>query len=104
MIRAFNIYQEYKKENSLNDEDIAEESIVYIYCATRLRHLIGIAGITENRLNNIIDILIDHYFDYEISLDYMINAIYNYVNATKQCPSDKLLTTEIDTFINDYNE
>lgn len=103
MYRAFDIYDMYKDDYD-SDEDIAEEEIVNLYCATRLRHLLEIAGITKNRLNNIIEILVDHYFDHDISLDYMINAIYNYVNATKQCPSDKLLTTEIDTFINDYNE
>lgn len=106
MIKALELLEEYKIENNIDKEDdnFAEEDIVYLYLAIRLKPLIGTAGISENRINNIATFLAEHYFDKEISLDLMINAIYNYINATKNCPSDKLLTDDIEALLEDYTE
>lgn len=101
MIKALDEYEDFLVLNCLDEEE-AEERIMYVYAAVRLKPLIGKAGINENRVNNICNLIIDQYFDYEISLDLIINAIYNYVNATKHCPSDKLLSDDIESFLEEY--
>lgn len=86
------------------DEEIVEESIIYCYLAVRLLPLKGTAGITENRINNIAEFLANHYNNDGLSLDLMINSIYNYINFNKNCPSDKLLTDDIESLLEDYSE
>ena len=103
MLKALDEYKTYL-ETYCMDEDEAEEYIIHLYLAVRLRPLLNKAGINANRLNNICSMLVDQYLDYEISLDIMINAIYNYINATKTCPSDKLLSDDIEAFLKEYAE
>lgn len=104
MIKALDEYLSYVDVYYDNDEDEADEYIINLYLATRLKSLMSKAGISQAQLNNICSILADNYFDYEISLDIMINAIYNYINATKQCPSDEILSDGIEAFLKEYAE
>lgn len=85
-------------------EGVAEESIIYCYVGLRLKPLVGIAGLSANRINNIAEHIIKNYTEKEISLDYMINAIYNFVNYNKYGPSDRYLTDDIEAFLEDYAE
>ena len=105
MIKATEVMEDFKITQGLDateDDDIVSEEIIKLYLVLRLRPLVGIAGINENRLNNICDFLTDNYFDYNISIDLMCNAVYNYINATKNCPSDYLLRDDIEALIEEY--
>ena len=86
------------------DTDIAQEYILKGYIAMRLQPLEGVAGISKNRINNVTDFLYTHHIDNEYTIDTMVNAIFNYINATGCCPSDKLLTDDIETLLDDYVE
>lgn len=86
------------------DNEVAEEYVIKCYLALRLKPLIGVAGINVNRANNIADFFAHHYEYDEYSLDLLINALYNYINATKHCPSDKLLTDDIETLLDEYGD
>lgn len=103
MIKATEELNNYKIMYS-TDEEIVEESVIYCYLAIRLLPLKGTAGITENKINNIATFLANHYYNNELSLDLMINSIYNYINFNKSCPSDKLLTDDIESLLEDYSE
>lgn len=84
------------------DEEKTQECIVKGYIAIRLSPLEGVVGISENRINNMADFLYTLYSKHEYSIDIVINAIYNYINFTKCCPSDKLLTDDIEILLDDY--
>ncbi len=101
MIKATNVLENLSIVLNI-DEDLIEEYVIKAYLAIRMKPLIGTAGITENRINNIADFLADHYFDHQYSLDVLVNAIYNYINANKHCPSDKLLTDDIEILLDQY--
>lgn len=87
---------------SLDEDTDLEEYIVTYYTAMRLKPLMELDNINENYINNIADHLIDNYFIYGYSLDLMINAIYNYANKNKRCPSNKLLTDDIEILLKEY--
>ena len=101
MIKALTNLEEYIDLLGI-DETEAEEEIVYLYLAIQLKPLVGVAGINENRLNNIADFLAENYFEEDISLDLQINALYNYINTTKTCPSNFLLTDGIEILLEKY--
>lgn len=102
-MKALEIINDLAIVMNLNEDD-TQEYIIKGYLALRLLPLKGIVGISENRINNIADFLYELHINHEYSLDIMINAIYNYINATKCCPSDKLLTDDIETLLEDYAE
>lgn len=103
MIKALTNLEEYIDLLGI-DETEAEGEIVYLYLAIQLKPLVGIAGINENRLNNIIEFLAENYFEEDLSLDLQINALYNYVNTIKTCPSNFLLTDGIEILLERYAE
>ena len=107
MIKATEVMDDFKIAQGLgaeDDDDIVAEEIVKLYLVMRLRPLVGIAGINENRLNNICDFFTDNYFDQDISIDLMCNSLYNYINATKNCPSDALLSSNIEDLLEEYGQ
>lgn len=101
MVKASDELDNYIVMNSY-DEDEAEEMALYLYCAVRLKPLIGHAGINVNRADNIASFLVNNYLQDDLSLDLMINAVYNYINSTRTCPSDTLLSDNIETLLEDY--
>ena len=101
MIKALDELEELQIVTSQDDDEI-EETIVYLYLAMRLKPLINQAGMNENRINNICDFFAEHYFESEISLDYMINSLYNYINEKNETPSNILLTDNIQEFLTKY--
>lgn len=84
------------------DEDEAEGYIIKGYIGIRLTPLKSVPGISKDKINDIADFLYVLYTDYEYSLDTMINAVYNYINTTGTYPSDKLLTDDIETLLDNY--
>lgn len=103
MIDAFDNFEEYALINGMDDDE-AEEGIVYLYLATRLKPLLAINSVTKPVLNNICEIFADHYFDKEVSLDLMINALYNYINDKGSIPLLYLLESNIEKFLQDNLE
>ena len=106
MINALENLDYFKIINNIDetDDSLVEEEIIYLYLAMRLKPLVGFAGINANRVNNIANFFADNYQEQGISLDLMVNALYNYINATKTCPSDRLLSDDIVTLLEDYLE
>lgn len=101
MIKAMDEYDDLLEMMCL-DPNEAEEYIIKYYLVIRLNPLLNTAGINRNKLNNIIDFFTDNYLDYNYSLDIMVNALYNYINKKKTCPSNKSLSDDIETFLKDY--
>ena len=104
MLKALNELSDFKIAYDINDDDTAEETIIYLYLAIRLKPLLGVAKIDGPKINNIADILADHYFDREISLDLLINVVYNYINTHKKCPSERILSDDIEALLKEYAE
>lgn len=104
MLKALDVLDDFIIDSDCIELDEVEETIIYLYLAMRLNPLNGKLDINENRINNIANILADNYFDKEISLDLMINAIYNYINTTSHSPSDQLLSDDIESFLTKYSE
>ena len=86
------------------DIESTTEEITVLYVAMRLEPIIGVYDINENRYNNICNNVVNANMQHNISLDLIINSVYNYINEEKHGPSDKLLTTDIEKFLEDYSE
>lgn len=86
------------------DEDTTQEYIIKGYITIRLLPLEGVVGISKDKINRITDFLYTHFIDNEYTIDKMVNAIYNYINIVKYCPSDTLLTDNIEILLEDYAE
>lgn len=88
----------------LNTDDETEitEYIITLYAGIRLKPLIGILGITETQINHLTNLVTDLYFDYDLTIDIVVNAIYNYINKNKKCPPEQLLIDGIEIFLKEY--
>lgn len=88
----------------LGFETEAEEAIIYGYIGIRLKPIIGKHNITTEHFDNICEYIAQNYFDRSVSIDYSINAVYNYINENKKCPPDYLFTDRLEEFLEDYAE
>ncbi len=104
MIKALSLLKEYKAniDGSEISDELIEEEIVYLYLGMRLEPLVKNEIIEENRVNELANIIADKYFDYAISLDTLINAVYNYINKNNLCPPDQFIDDNIETFLKEY--
>lgn len=84
------------------EEDLVEEYVIKCYLAIRMKPLVGIAGANVNRVNNMAEFLFQNYKQNEYSIDLMVNAVYNYINEHKHCPTDKLLSDDIEILLDEY--
>lgn len=85
------------------DDEQTNKDIIDYYIALRLKPLINKSGIKSKRINKIAKLIADNYHNNAISIDLIINSVYNYYNATKNCPTDKLLSDDIETLLEDYS-
>lgn len=102
MVKALTLLDEYKRNELFDNNDELEENIIYLYMAIRLKPLLNHKSITTKVIDDIANYLADAYFDYEYSLDLMINAVYNFINQNKTYPSPNLLSDNIETFLQEY--
>lgn len=86
------------------DADDIDELVIYYYLGVRLKPLIGIKNITDKKVNQISNIFAKHYFTKNISIDILVNALYNYVNIQGTCPGPKFLDDDIEIFLKAYAE
>ena len=84
------------------DRDELEPLIIKGYLAIRLEPLLGIPGATETKLNAIANIFSNLYFKKGYTLDFLINAVYNYINKTNKCPPNHILNDDINAFLKEY--
>lgn len=86
------------------DVDDLEPYIIKSYIALRLKPLLGIKYMTESKLNYLANIFSTMYFMEDYTLDFLINSVYNYINATGKCPANNLLNDDIETFLKEYGQ
>lgn len=103
MINALNELQDFQIINSLDDEE-TEEMVAYLYLAIRLKPLLKNKTFKEQDIDTICAALAKHYLNNNVSLDLMINAVYNYINTTKKCPSVIQLNDDIEVFLEDNTD
>jgi hypothetical protein len=84
------------------DPDDVEPYIIIGYLALRLNPLLNVQGITKEQINELIDAFSTMYFTEDYTLDILINAVYNYINATGKCPPNELFDDNIETFLKEY--
>ena len=103
MINALDELQDFQIMNSY-DEDETQEMVVYLYLAVRLKPLLD-KKLEEQDVDTISNALANNYLEHNLSLDLMINAVYNYINSTKMCPSvHQLNSSNIEKFLEDNYE
>lgn len=83
------------------DKDETEELVLHCYIALRLKPLKDTKF--KDKIEDLANCILENYYTFEISIDYMINAIYNYINTENKCPSSKMLTDNINDFLETYN-
>lgn len=103
MLKALDMLEDLAADSAQDDDEI-EETVVFLYLGIRLKPLLGKYNINKDKINEIATQLADNYFDESLSLDLMINSIYNYINKHKQCPSDILLSDNIEILLSNYLE
>ena len=103
MLKALDVLEDLAVVSAQDDDEI-EETVIFLYLGIRLKPLLGKYNINEDKVNEIATQLADNYFDKSLSLDLMINSIYNYINNHKQCPSDELLSDNIEILLSNYLE
>lgn len=104
MINALDELQDFQIMNSYN-EDETQEMVVHLYLAVRLKPLLDKKKLEEQDIDTISNALANNYLEHDLSLDLMINAVYNYVNNTKLCPPMyQLNSSYIEKFLEDNYE
>ena len=79
MLKALDVLEDLAVVSAQDDDEI-EETVIFLYLGIRLKPLLGKYNIDEDKINEIATQLADNYFDKSLSLDLMINSIYNYFN------------------------
>jgi hypothetical protein len=102
MLDALDILEELEQIYGIEIE--VEETVIYGYIAIRLKPLLGKHGISKEKINKMCEHIAQNYFDRNVSIDYSVNAVYNYINFNKKSPSDNLFTTNLTEFLDDYAE
>lgn len=103
MVKASELLEDFSMLSG-QDDDETEESIIMMYIAVRLKPLVIKKKITYTDLNNMATTIADHYFDKSLSLDLIINSIYNYINSHNTQPPDELLSDNIEILLENYLE
>lgn len=104
MVNALDELQDFQIMNSY-EEDETQEMVVYLYLAVRLKPLLDKENLEEQDVDTISNVLANNYLEHNLSLDLMINAVYNYINSTKMCPSVyQLNSSNIEKFLEDNYE
>lgn len=94
MLKASETYYEMADllaRNIGNDEDSIDEFIILAYIGLRFKPLLNKYPKQKEKFDTLASIFADNYFDYAISLDYSINALYNYINKTHKLPNSDYL-------------
>lgn len=103
MIEALDELQDFQIVNSYDELETAE-MVTYLYLAMRIKPLVEKNKISKYEANTICKTLADNFIEEDISLDLMINAVYNYINKTNMCPTIYQLNEALETFLEDYCE
>lgn len=102
MLKALEVLEELETIYGLEVE--VEETVIYGYIAIRLKPLLGKYNVSKDRINELCKHIAQNYYDRNVSIDYLVNAVYNYINQKHKSPSDNLLTTNLTEFLEDFAE
>ena len=104
MIDALTLLDDFQIAESYDDDEVVE-TVTYLYLAIRLKPLLTKDYAKIYQINMISKTLADNYLEHNLSLDLMINAVYNYINETKKCPSLYQINEDnIEDFLEKYSE
>ena len=84
-----------------NDDDLANEIVKY-YVIYRTKDLLNNKKVTEDEYKEIVEGVMTNFFLYDISIDLMINSVYNYIEKNKKCPTTALLNDDITVLLENY--
>lgn len=90
-------------EGNIEDALLLMEYIAKAYLGMRLQPILDKRKIDKKSFNYICEIFAEYFLEENISLDILINSLYNYINANHKCPSEHSLA-DIQAFIEDYAE
>ena len=86
-----------------NDELLLKMFAAKVYVGVRLKPLLDKNKVDAEQFDNICDLFTECFIEQNISLDILINCLYNYINRYHKCPSDKRLS-DIQAFLEDYSK
>lgn len=86
-----------------NDELLLKMFAAKVYVGVRLKPLLDKDKLNAEQFDSICDLFTECFLEQNISLDILINCLYNFINRYHKCPSDKRLS-DIQAFLEDYSE
>lgn len=97
MIYADTLYDETIKDGLTIDE------IIYLYIAHRLQVLKTRKDLTSALFNTFVEFIADNYVTNNYSIDSLVNAFINYVNAHDEYPMAIILNNDTLALLEDYS-
>lgn len=88
---------------NVDDELLLAEFIAKAYLGMRLNPLLEKRKMDKKTFNSTCELFTEYFLEENISLDILINCLYNYINTNHKCPSEKYLS-DIQAFLEDYSE
>lgn len=101
--KTSDLIADFNKKYQFTDySHFAEDTLVKLYTGIRLQKLVNAGKISVKQYNNLCDTFCQEYETNDISLDIMINALYNYINEYDSCPKDAVIK-DIRAFLEDFS-
>ena len=88
---------------NVDDELLLAEFIAKAYLGMRLNPLLEKRKMDKKTFNSTCELFTEYFLEENISLDILINCLYNYINTNHKCPSEQYLS-DIQAFLEDYSE
>ena len=84
--------------------DTAHYQIVANYVYMRLKTAFDILDITDDTIDEVCELIYDHYINHNVSVDQIVNAIINFINCYDKFPEKSLISKEVDVLLEDFRE
>lgn len=97
-----NAIQEY--DELIETELLTPELVIHLYIAARLKPLSLNKICTRNNLDILAEFIADSFFEQNYSIDILINATIEYINATNTFPTQFILNNDPLALIQEYGD
>ena len=84
--------------------DTAHYQIIANYVYMRLKTLFSTLDIPDDTIDEVCELIYDHYNIHNVSVDQIVNAIINYVNCYDKFPEKSLISKDLDVLLEDFRE